>query len=240
MTEYQSRAGLQVAQPLVEFVEREGLPGTGLEPEAFWAGVDAIFRDLEPRNRELLAERDRIQNAIDDYHRAHPGTPDKHEYRDFLAEIGYLVPQGRPTIATADVDPEITSQAGPQLVVPLLNARFAVNAANARWVSLYDSLYGTDAISESGDLARGPEYNPARGDAVIAYGRALLDDVAPLASGSHADVVAYRVSDGRLQAELASGTIAELQNPKAFAGYTGDPLAPAGILLVHHHLTWMC
>jgi malate synthase len=236
MTEYQSRAGLQVAQPLIDFVEREALPGSGVEPEAFWAGVDAMFRDLEPRNRELLAERDRIQNAIDEYHRAHPGPPDKHEYRDFLMEIGYLVPQVRRTITTADVDPEITSQAGPQLVVPLLNARFAVNAANARWVSLYDSLYGTDAISESGELARGPEYNPARGDAVIAYGRALLDEVAPLASGSHADVVAYRVSDGRLQAELASGATAELQHSTAFAGYTGDPLAPAGILFVHHHL----
>ncbi|WP_460782733.1 malate synthase G [Microbacterium tumbae] len=236
MSEYRSRAGLQVADPLAAFVEEEALPGSGIEADVFWAGLAGILRDLTPRNVELLAERDRLQSAIDDYHRANPGIPDAVDYRSFLTGIGYLVPPVQAQITTADVDAEIAAQAGPQLVVPLLNARFAVNAANARWSSLYDALYGTDAIDESGDLARGADYNPVRGAAVIARGRELLDEAAPLISGSHAEAVAYRVSDGALEVELASGARTGLRDATAFAGSTGALEEPTGILLVHHGL----
>jgi len=236
MTSYQKRASLEVAAPLIEFVENEALPGTGLEAQAFWQGLDTILRDLAPRNAELLSERDRLQAAINEYHRANPGQPSMAHYRAFLTEIGYLVPSERATITTADVDDEMVSQAGPQLVVPLLNARFAVNAANARWGSLYDALYGTDAISREGDLAPGDGYNPARGAEVIARGRALLDEAAPLAAGSHRDAVAYRVLDGAAEVELADGTRIGLRDVGAFAGYTGNPAEPTGILFVHHGL----
>lgn len=236
MTQYQERAGLEIADPLIDFVETEGLPGSGVEPGAFWEGLAAILRDLAPRNAALLAERDRLQSAIDEYHRAAPGLPDPAAYRAFLTEIGYLVPPKEGRITTAGVDTEIVAQAGPQLVVPLLNARFAVNAANARWGSLYDALYGTDAISQDGELAPGSAYNPARGAEVIARGRALLDEAAPLEAGSHADAVAYRVADGALVVELASGEQSGLKDDAGFAGYTGDAGEPTGILLVHHGL----
>ena len=236
MTDYQNRAGLEVATPLIDFVETEALPGSGVETDAFWAGLDAIIRDLAPRNAELLAERDRLQAAIDDYHRANPGLPDPAHYRAFLTEIGYLVSAKESRITTVNVDAEIVAQAGPQLVVPLLNARFAVNAANARWGSLYDALYGTDAISQEGDLVPGKGYNPARGAEVIAWGREVLDETVPLASGSHKDAVAYRVVDGVLDVELASGAHVGLKNAAGFAGYTGEAAEPTGILLVHHGL----
>ncbi|WP_144794838.1 malate synthase G [Microbacterium paludicola] len=236
MTKYQKRASLEVAVPLIEFVENEALPGTGLEAHNFWQGLDSILRDLAPRNAELLAERDRLQAAIDEFHRANPGQPDAAQYRAFLTEIGYLVPATHAKITTVDVDSEMVSQAGPQLVVPLLNARFAVNAANARWGSLYDALYGTDAISQAGELAPGAGYNPARGAEVIDRGRALLDEAAPLAAGSHQDAVAYRVLDGAVEVELAGGARIALRDVDAFAGYTGDPDEPTGILFVHHGL----
>ncbi|ALJ21305.1 malate synthase G [Microbacterium sp. No. 7] len=231
------RAGLLVAQPLVDFIEGEALPAAGLEPDAFWQGVAGIFGDLAPRNRELLAVRDDLQARIDAYHRANPGQPEPTAYRAFLEEIGYLVPEPASlTITTENVDSEIAEQAGPQLVVPVSNARFAINAANARWGSLYDAFYGTDAIDQTGDLAPGSGYNPARGAEVIARGRALLDLAAPLASGSHVDATSYAVADGALRVTLGDGTTTGLQDAAAFAGFTGDAAAPAGILLQHNGL----
>ncbi|MDL5487980.1 malate synthase G [Microbacterium wangruii] len=234
-TARQQRADLAVAEPILAFAE-EALAAEGIDAAAFWDGVSAILRDLTPRNRELLAERDRLQAQIDDYHRAHPGRPDSADYRAFLERIGYLLEQPAPFgIRTENVDAEIATLAGPQLVVPLLNARFAVNAANARWGSLYDALYGTDAIPEEGELVPGAEYNPQRGAAVIAYGRRLLDEVAPLTRGSHADAENYRVANGVLRVTVA-GQDVELQDADAFVGYTGDAAEPASVLLRHHGL----
>jgi len=233
---YLERAGLKAAEEIVAFVESEALPGTGLDAGTFWEGVASIIADLAPRNAALLAERERLQEAIDGYHREHPGVPEPAAYRAFLEEIGYLVPPVEATITTADVDPEIASMAGPQFVVPLLNARFAVNAANARWGSLYDALYGTDAIPTEGELAPGNGYNPARGEAVIARGRELLDQVAPLVSGSHSDATGYRVEGGSLVVALAGGGATTVADAAAFAGYTGEPQDPTGVLFRHHGL----
>ncbi|WP_262927856.1 hypothetical protein [Microbacterium sp. NIBRBAC000506063] len=189
-----------------------------------------------PRNRELLAERDRLQTEIDAYHRAHPGPPEPIAYRAFLERIGYLLPEPEDfTITTENVDDEIATLAGPQLVVPVLNARFAINAANARWGSLYDALYGTGAIPQEGDLAPGRAYNPKRGAEVIAYGRRVLDLVAPLTEGSHADATGYRVDNGALTVERADAASA-LSDPAAFVGYRGDAAAPTAVLLRHHGL----
>ncbi|WP_125098204.1 malate synthase G [Leucobacter chromiireducens] len=240
MTAYASRADLSVADPILAFAE-ESLERHGIDADAFWAGVSDIVHELAPRNAELLRTRDALQARIDEYHRAAPGTPDPAAYRAFLTEIGYLVPApGEVRVTTADVAPEIATLAGPQLVVPILNARFALNAVNARWGSLYDALYGTDAIAQDGELAPGRDYNPARGAAVIARGRELLDTVAPLraAAGSapsHRDATAYAVVGGQLAVSLADGEAA-LADPAGFVGYTGDAAAPASVLLVHHGL----
>ena len=238
-----TRADLSVAEPIAEFAE-ESLSRHSIDAAAFWEGVSELLRDLAPRNAELLRVRDELQAKIDAYHREHPGAPDPDHYRGFLTEIGYLRPEpaaGDASVTTTDVAPEIATLAGPQLVVPILNARFALNAVNARWGSLYDALYGTDAISRDGELAPGDDYNEARGAAVIARGRELLDLVAPLASGSHADSTGYCVRDGELVVALAStgdgaDADSELEDPAAFAGFTGSPDAPASILLVHHGL----
>ncbi|MGM7678543.1 malate synthase G [Microbacterium sp. A94] len=231
------RSGLQVMLPLAEFVEREALPASGIEAGAFWAGVADIIRDLAPVNRELLDVRDRMQQSIDAYHLANPGQPDAADYRRHLEEIGYLLPApASVTVVTEGVDAEIAQIAGPQLVVPLLNARFAINAANARWGSLYDALYGTDVISADGDLAPGSGYNPARGAAAIQRGRELLDQVAPLERGSHRDATGYRVEDGALRVQLASAGPVALADPDGFVGFTGDPADPASVVLVHHGL----
>jgi malate synthase len=227
--------GLHVEPPIAEFVE-EALAGEPIDPEEFWQGVSEIIGALAPRNRELLAERDRLQDALDSYHRERPGQPDPADHRALLERIGYLLPEPADfTIATENVDDEIARVAGPQLVVPVLNARFAVNAANARWGSLYDALYGTDAIPEVGALARGDAYNPDRGAAVIAYGRRTLDMVAPLARESHSHATAYRVEHGSLVIDTAAGTT-ELAEPMAFAGYTGTATQPSSVLLRHHGL----
>jgi malate synthase len=206
--------GLTVDDGLYRFVAEELLPGTGLSPEAFWAAAEEIVHDLTPRNRELLARRDELQAQLDDYHREHPGRPaDPAAYREFLTGIGYL--RAEPDdfeIATTGADREITEQPGPQLVVPLLNARFATNAANARWGSLYDALYGTDVIPRDGELAPGREYNPKRGAVVIERGRALLDDCAPLTRGSHVDATSYTVDADGLAVGLKDGTV-RLQDP---------------------------
>jgi len=229
---------LKIAKVFYDFINGEALPGTGIEPEAFWRNVQAIFDDLAPRNRDLLARRDALQAKIDVWHRERRGkAPDPAAYRRFLEEIGYLVPVGPDfTIGTANVDNEISTIAGPQLVVPVMNARYALNAANARWGSLYDALYGTDAIADDDGAQRGPSYNPARGKKVIAYARRVLDTIAPLAMGSHRDATRYRVKNGALAVALENGSDTALKDPAAFAGFTGSPDDPAAIVLVHNGL----
>lgn len=237
MTERIPHHGLQVAASLHRFIEDEALSGSGLAPDEFWAGFAALVRDLAPRNRELLAERDRLQGEIDAWHRAHPGpVRDSAGYQALLERIGYLQPQpAQVTASTRDVDSEIASQAGPQLVVPVSNARYALNAANARWGSLYDALYGTDAIPPvAGDDGKG--YNPARGEAVIARARAFLDEAAPLAQGSHADATAYAIEGGKLVVTLGAGQRTGLRNPAQLAGYQGDASQPAAVLLANNGL----
>jgi len=231
-------AGLGVAKILHDFVVREALPGTGISDEMFWSGLSALIRDLAPRNRDLLAVRDRLQERIDAWHRERASKPiDAAEYHSFLREIGYLVPEtGDFTIRTTQVDDEIGTIAGPQLVVPVSNARYALNAANARWGSLYDALYGTDAIAEDGGAPRGGPYNPVRGARVIARARALLDEAAPLQQGTHRDAVSYRVEAGTLVVALKGGVHTGLARAEQFVGFRNDALSPAAVLLRHHEL----
>lgn len=237
MTDRTTLGRLQVATELQRFIDEEVLPGTGLDTAAFWSGVDSLVHELAPRNRDLLAERDRLQGELDTWHSAHPGpVTDLPAYQAFLEGIGYLQPvPGQVQASTSGVDREIAEQAGPQLVVPVLNARYALNAANARWGSLYDALYGTDALPESEGAERGKGYNPTRGAKVVAFARQVLDGVAPLASGSHKDATAYRIQDGRLVVDLRSGT-SELADPAVFVGYQGDAAAPSAVLLRHNGL----
>ena len=236
MSHYAPRADLQVAAPIIEFAEQTATR-YGFALDAFWAGVSEIIHDLAPKNAALLAERDRLQQLIDDWHRSNPGQPDPQQYRDFLESIGYLRPEPDAfTITTSNVDPEIATLAGPQLVVPLLNARFALNAVNARWGSLYDALYGTDAIEQHGDLAPGKGYNAVRGAKVIELGRELLDEVAELDAGSHAQATLYAIENGQLVVSLHGNTTARLAHPEAFLGYRGAPEAPSAVLLQHHGL----
>ncbi|MFM0224118.1 malate synthase G [Paraburkholderia dipogonis] len=237
MTQMNPRGGLQVAANLDQFVETEALPGTGIDSAAFWSGFDALVHELAPKNRSLLAERDRLQTELDSWHRANPGpVRDLRAYRAFLEGIGYIVPVPASVKATTDqVDTEIAEQAGPQLVVPLSNQRYALNAANARWGSLYDALYGTDAIPESGGAEKQQAFNPVRGAAVIAYARKFLDQAAPLANGSHADATRYSVEGGKLVVTLKNGT-SELKTPAQFIGYQGEESAPSAVLLKHNGL----
>lgn len=229
---------LQVATPLYQFIEKEVLPGSGVDSASFWKGFDALVHDLTPQNKALLAERDRIQTAMDTWHRSHPGPiQDMKAYRAFLTEIGYLAPvPAKAQATTSNVDAELALQAGPQLVVPVLNARYALNAANARWGSLYDALYGTDAIAETDGATRAGGYNPIRGAKVIAFGRQFLDQSAKLATGSHADVKAYSVKDGQLVATLKDGSVTGLAKPEKFVGYQGEANRPSSILLVNNGL----
>ncbi|KSW25195.1 MULTISPECIES: malate synthase G [unclassified Pseudomonas] len=238
MTQRITRQRLQVADVLQRFIEEEALPGTGVQAEAFWKGFDALVHELAPKNRALLAERDRLQTELDTWHRAHPGPiQDMPAYRAFLESIGYLLPAPASVQATtANVDSEITRQAGPQLVVPVMNARYALNAANARWGSLYDALYGTDAISEDDGAEKGKGYNPRRGEKVIAFARAFLDQAAPLAQGSHADASAYRIEQGQLRVTLEDGSVSGLAEPAKFVGYQGEPLSPKAVLLKNNGL----
>jgi malate synthase len=225
--------GLQVATELHRFIEEQVLPGTGVQPADFWKGFDALVGELAPKNAALLAERDRLQTELDGWHQAHPGPiTDMAAYRGFLEKIGYLVPQpAGAKVTTANVDAELAQQAGPQLVVPILNARYALNAANARWGSLYDALYGTDAIAEAGGAEKGPGYNEVRGAKVIDYARNVLDRAAPLAQGSHKDATGYKVEGGRLAVSLKGGTITGLKDAAKFVGYQGDAAAPSSVLL---------
>ena len=229
---------LQVDTALARFIETEALPGTGIEPAAFWQGFDALAHDLAPKNAALLAERDRLQAELDGWHRAHPGPiRDMAAYQAFLQQIGYLAPlPADPKATTADVDAELAIQAGPQLVVPILNARYALNAANARWGSMYDALYGTDVIPETDGAERAGGYNPARGAKVIAFARQVLDQAAPLAGASHADATGYRVNGGALAVALKDGRDVGLADASQFVGYLGDAASPTAILLRHHGL----
>ena len=236
-TERTPRHGLQVATELYNFINDKVLPGTGVDGDTFWTGFDAIVSDLAPKNVALLAERDRLQTELDTWHKAHPGPiADMPAYRAFLEGIGYLVPQpATVAITTANVDAELALQAGPQLVVPILNARYALNAANSRWGSLYDALYGTDAIADTDGAEKGQGYNPVRGAKVIAFARKLLDQTVPLAEGSHQDATGYRVEGGQLVVAMENGSTG-LQDPAQFVGYQGGAAAPTSVLLVHNGL----
>jgi malate synthase len=229
--------GLSVAEVLHRFVNEEALPGSGVEPDAFWSGADSLIHDLAPRHRELVARREELQAQIDDYHRASPGAPsDPAAYEAWLREIGYLVDEpGDFSITTSGVDLEVAEVAGPQLVVPMLNARFALNAANSRWGSLYDAFYGTDVIPDEGDLANGSSYNKVRGAEVVARGRALLDEHAPLTEGSHVDATSYTVDGDGLAVGSKAG-VARLADPSQLVGHTGPADSPEAVLLVHHGL----
>ena len=229
---------LQVATPLFDFINSQVLPDVGVNQEAFWQGFSQIVTDLAPKNAALLAERDRLQAELDTWHKANPGpVTDMAAYRKFLEQIGYLVPVPADAKATTtNVDDELATQAGPQLVVPILNARYALNAANARWGSLYDALYGTDAIPETDGAEKGKGYNPKRGEKVIAFARDFLDQAAPLVGYSHKDAVVYYVKDGELLVNVVGGQIAKLQNPAQFVGYQGDVRGPSSILLENNGL----
>jgi malate synthase len=229
---------LSVAKPLHAFVEREALPGTGISVGAFWSGLADLVHDFGERNRQLLDVRDGLQARIDAYHAGRIGQPlNLSDYESFLREIGYLLPQIDDfTIRTRNVDEEIAHIAGPQLVVPLSNARYALNAANARWGSLYDALYGTDAIPEDGGATRAGPYNPVRGERVVARGRALLDMAAPLAQGSHRGALVYSVGGGALVVRMRNGASIGLARPDQFVGYRGESAAPSALLLRNHNL----
>ena len=238
MTDRIQQGGLQIAASLLQLVNDKIAPGTGIEPEQFWSAFEAILTDLAPKNKALLLKRDLLQSKIDQYHLATQGTPqDMEAYKSFLYEIGYLQPEGEAfKVTTQNVDTEIAAQAGPQLVVPVKNARFALNAANARWGSLYDALYGTDAISEEDGAEKGSGYNPIRGQKVIAFARNHLDTTAPLATGSHSDVYEYYVKGGQLIVSFKDGSESTLMQPHKFVGYKGTEANPTAILLKNNGL----
>ncbi|MEM9422645.1 MAG: malate synthase G, partial [Pseudomonadota bacterium] len=238
MTGYQQVGALKVAPVLYNFIMDEALPGTNVDPEAFWHGFEALLTDLAPKNRDLLAVREALQIQINDWHKERKGKPiDLGEYKSFLEEIGYLAPRaGNSVIETTNVDAEIATIPGPQLVVPVMNARYALNAANARWGSLYDALYGTDAISEEGGANRGGGYNPTRGEKVIAFGRAFLDEATPLQNASHADAIGYAVKNGALIVTLKDGNETALADGASFLGYQGNAASPSAIVLKNNGL----
>jgi len=241
MTDRVTVGNLRVAQVLYDFITNEALPGTDIDPDSFWAGVDKVVTDLSPQNQDLLARRDDLQAQIDRYHRQHVIEPiDPDGYKQFLTDIGYLQPEPDDfTITTAGVDDEIATTAGPQLVVPILNARFALNAANARWGSLYDALYGTDVIGEDDGAEKGTGYNPVRGDKVIAYARKFLDGAVPLASGAWSEATGLEISQedgaGQLLITLGDGLSTGLATPEQFVGYTGELGSPQWSVLLRNN-----
>ena len=236
--EFVDVGGLRVARLLHEFVTNEALPGTGVDPMAFWKGFDALFATMAPRNHALLEKRDVLQKQIDDWHRGNQGKPiDTAAYTEFLRGIGYLIPEPPDfAVTTAGVDAEFASIAGPQLVVPVMNARYALNAANARWGSLYDALYGTDVIPEDDGAARGGAFNPVRGAKVVAKAREFLDQAFPLANGSHKDATRYALDGAALTVSLAGGPGTALADPAQFVGYRGDATGLSLLLLKHNNL----
>ena len=237
MTDRIQKGGLEIAAELHDLVVNEIAPGTGVDPEHFWAELESILNDLAPKNKALLAKRDDLQKQIDAWHKARVGQAiDMAEYKQFLTEIGYLLPEGEDfNITTENVDAEIATIAGPQLVVPVKNARFALNAANARWGSLYDALYGTDVISDEGGAEKGGAYNPKRGAKVIAWARDFLDNYFPLASGSHKDSTGYAIEDGKLVVSLGEEKTG-LKDASQLQGFLGDAAAPTGVLVKHNNL----
>ena len=238
MTEWIKNAGLLVDKTLNDFINNEALPGTGLSAEAFWSSFGQLVYDLSPRNRELLAKRDDLQRQIDAWYLENRHQPiDLAQYKAILLEIGYLVPEGDDfTVDTANVDPEISTIAGPQLVVPITNARYALSAANARWGSLYDALYGTDAVSEDYGAERSGNYNKIRGARVITLGREFLDSAAPLSNGSHKEATFYAVVDGLLAVTLGNGNVTGLVDPSKLIAYRGEFVAPSAVLLLNNGL----
>ena len=238
MTEHVQVGGLQVAKVLFDFVNNEAIPGTGITADQFWAGADKVIHDLAPKNKALLAKRDDFQTRIDTWHQTHAGQAhDPVAYKAFLQDIGYLLPEAADFQATTqNVDDEIARMAGPQLVVPVMNARFALNASNARWGSLYDALYGTDAISEADGAEKGQGYNKVRGDKVIAFARAFLDEAAPLSAGSHVDSTGYKIVDGKLIVSLKGGSNSGLRDDAQLIGFQGPAAQPIAILLKHNGL----
>jgi malate synthase len=238
MSNYIKHDHLQIDEDFYQFINAKAIPGTGVDQDTFWSGLNALVHDYGPVNRALLKKRDSLQSQIDAWHRDHAGKPhDAAAYRQFLTDIGYLVAEGEDfNISTADVDKEIALQAGPQLVVPLKNARFALNAANARWGSLYDALYGTDVIPGDGGAQAGPGYNPVRGRKVIEYARTLLDEIAPLAAASHHHARGYSIAAGRLTISLADNSVTGLAHPHRFAGYRGAATNPEAVLLRNNGL----
>ncbi|KRP42660.1 malate synthase [Pseudomonas libanensis] len=238
MTEHVQVGGLQVAKVLFDFVNNEAIPGTGITADQFWAGADKVIHDLAPKNKALLAKRDDFQARIDTWHQTHAGQAhDPVAYKAFLQDIGYLLPEAADFQAsTQNVDDEIAHMAGPQLVVPVMNARFALNASNARWGSLYDALYGTDAISEADGAEKGKGYNKVRGDKVIAFARAFLDEAAPLSAGSHVDSTGYKIVDGKLIVSLKGGSNSGLRDDAQLIGFQGPAAEPIAILLKHNGL----
>ncbi|MCL4150682.1 UNVERIFIED_CONTAM: hypothetical protein GTU68_060972 [Idotea baltica] len=230
-------ANINVSDALFNFVNDEAIPGTGVTVEKFWQALADILAEFSPRDKALLQKRDTLQAQLDDWHKANPGLPDMATYKAFLKEIGYLVdPPAKVEVKVTNVDDELARVAGAQLVVPVNNARYALNAANARWGSFYDALYGTDAISESDGAERTGGYNPVRGERVVAYANAFLDKAAPLAQGSYADVTALSIRDGALHAILASGSEIGLKDKAQCLGYNGDAAAPSAILIANNGL----
>lgn len=229
---------LQIADSLYELVNNTLIPGTGVSADHFWSEFESVLKEFAPRNQSLLAKREELQKQIDDFHVKNRGENwDQEAYKQFLLNIGYLLPEGEDfSVTTANVDQEIAEQAGPQLVVPVKNARFALNAANARWGSLYDALYGTDAIAEDGGAEKGKGYNPVRGDKVIALARKHLDTAAPLQTGSHADATLYAVTENNLQVTLQDGSTVPLAQPEKFIGYRGQSESPFAVLLKNNGL----
>jgi len=238
MTQRIQKGELSIAKELYDLVVNEVVPGTGVDPENYWVQFENVLADLMPKNKALLAKRDDLQARIDAWHQARKGQPhDLAAYKNFLMEIGYLLPEGPDfQVSTENVDEEICHIAGPQLVVPVMNARYALNAANARWGSLYDALYGTDVISDDGGAEKGTSYNPIRGAKVIAFARQFLDETAALESGSHADAAAYAVVNGALMVTLKNGEKTGLKHPHQFEGYNGDAASPSAVLLRHYNL----
>ncbi|WP_226578043.1 malate synthase G [Halobacillus litoralis] len=236
MKDYVNVGNLQVAPVLFEFINKEAIPESGVSSEDFWSGLEAIIQNLSPENKALLEKREDIQNRIHQYHKDNPKL-DQKEYQSLLETLNYIEPEVEDfEISTENIDDEISVQAGPQLVVPVNNARYAINAANARWGSLYDALYGTDAISEDDGAEIKGSYNPVRGDKVIAFSKEFLDEIAPLQEGSHKEAEAYQIFDGKLSIKLTKGGTTELENADQFVGFVGEPDRAKGVLLKNNGL----
>ena len=237
MTNYVKVGNLQVAEQLADFINTKVLPGSGVEQEGFWTGFDQLIHELAPENKALLARRDELQGKINTWHKENKANFEFESYKAFLQDIGYLEPKIEDYhVETENVDDEVAFQAGPQLVVPVSNARYAINAANARWGSLYDALYGTDVISDEDGAEAGKGYNPVRGNKVIAYAKDFLNKAAGLQQGSHTDATSYVITDSGLEVTLLDGTKTTLAQPDKLVGYQGNASEPTAVLLKNNDL----